>query len=145
MDHKQIEKLMVAMGRHKMRRVVLKEEGFELELEKESCLSAVAPPVFAPQMEPQGVAVEPPQEKEKEKEGRYITSPMVGTFYSSPSPEDAPFVQAGDQVDEESVVCILEAMKVMNEVKAGTKGKIAEVLVKNGDPVEFGTKMYRVV
>ena len=142
MDHKQIEKLMVAMGRHKMRRVVVKEEGVELELERESCMSAVAPPVFAPKMESQGTAVEPPKEK---KEGRYITSPMVGTFYSGSSPEAGPFVQAGDQVDEETVVCILEAMKVMNEVKAGTKGKIAEILLKNGDPVEFGTKIYRVV
>ncbi|NGX55080.1 MAG: Biotin carboxyl carrier protein of acetyl-CoA carboxylase [Chlamydiae bacterium] len=137
MDHKQIEKLMVAMGRHKMRRVVIKEEGLELELEKEGGAS----PVFAPAMEPQE-AVEPP--KEKKKDGRYITSPMVGTFYSASSPENGSFVKAGDQVDEETVVCILEAMKVMNEVKAGLKGKIAEILVKNGDPVEFGTKIFRV-
>ncbi len=69
---------------------------------------------------------------------------MVGTFYSSPSPDDPSFVKVGDSVSEGSVVCIIEAMKVMNEVKAGCAGVIAEILLKNGEPVEFGTRMFRV-
>jgi acetyl-CoA carboxylase biotin carboxyl carrier protein len=67
-----------------------------------------------------------------------IESPMVGTFYRSPSPEAAPFVEVGSRVDEETTVCILEAMKVMNEIKAEKRGEITEFLVENGDPVEFG-------
>jgi acetyl-CoA carboxylase biotin carboxyl carrier protein len=69
---------------------------------------------------------------------------MVGTFYRSPSPEAAPFVQIGSEVDEETVVCILEAMKVMNEIKAGRRGNIVEVLAENGQPVEFGQPLFKL-
>ena len=75
---------------------------------------------------------------------KYITSPMVGTFYRGPSPEAPPYVEVGKQVDEEAVVCIIEAMKVMNEIKAEIKGVITEVLVENAKPVEFGQKLFAV-
>lgn len=75
----------------------------------------------------------------------FITSPMVGTFYASAAPEDPPFVKAGDRVDKGTVVCIIEAMKVMNEVKANVTGTIAEALIENGQPIEFGTKLFRVI
>lgn len=81
----------------------------------------------------------------KKEEGKCVLSPMVGTLYFSPSPDDAPFVKVGDRVDENSVLCIIEAMKVMNEVKAGMSGTIAEVLCENAHPVEFGTKLFRIV
>lgn len=77
--------------------------------------------------------------------GSYVTSPMVGTFYSSPSPEDPPFVKVGDKVDKNTVVCIIEAMKVMNEVKANLTGTVAEILIESGQPVEFSTKLFRIV
>ena len=73
-----------------------------------------------------------------------ITSPMVGTFYRSPSPESDPFVGSGDAVDEESVVCIIEAMKVMNEIRAECRGEIVELLVENGEPVEFGQPLFLI-
>lgn len=73
-----------------------------------------------------------------------IKSPMVGTFYRSPSPEAAPFVEVGTAVNEETVVCIIEAMKVMNEIKAEVKGVITEVLVENAKAVEFGQPLFRV-
>ncbi len=73
-----------------------------------------------------------------------ITSPTVGTFYSSPNPEDPPFVQVGTQVQPDSVVCIVEAMKVFNQIPAEVSGKIVEILVKNGDPVEFGQELFKV-
>jgi acetyl-CoA carboxylase biotin carboxyl carrier protein len=73
-----------------------------------------------------------------------ITSPMVGTFYRSPSPESDPFVGTGDAVEEESVVCIIEAMKVMNEIRAECRGTIVELLVDNGEPVEFGQPLYLI-
>ena len=74
-----------------------------------------------------------------------IKSPMVGTFYPSPSPDQPSFVKVGDRVEEGTIVCIIEAMKVMNEVKAGVSGTVAEVYVENAHPVEFGTKILRIV
>ena len=76
--------------------------------------------------------------------GTEITSPMVGTFYRSPSPDASPFVEVGDRVSRETVVCIVEAMKVMNEIKAELEGEILEILVQNGEPVEFGQPLFLV-
>ena len=73
-----------------------------------------------------------------------IESPMVGTFYRAATPEAEPFVDTRSQVDEETVVCIIEAMKVMNEIKAETRGEIVEILVDNGEPVEFGQPLFLV-
>lgn len=73
-----------------------------------------------------------------------IVSPMVGTFYRSPSPDSAPYIEVGQEVTEDTVVCIIEAMKVMNEIKAETRGIIVEVLAQNGKPVEFGKPLFSV-
>jgi acetyl-CoA carboxylase biotin carboxyl carrier protein len=73
-----------------------------------------------------------------------ITSPMVGTFYRSSSPEADPFSSVGDELEEETVVCIVEAMKVMNEIRAECRGSIVELLVENGEPVEFGQPLFLV-
>jgi acetyl-CoA carboxylase biotin carboxyl carrier protein len=73
-----------------------------------------------------------------------ITSPMIGTFYRAPAPDADPFADVGKRVDDESVVCIIEAMKVMNEIKAECVGEIVEVLVENGEPVEFGQPLFLV-
>jgi acetyl-CoA carboxylase biotin carboxyl carrier protein len=76
--------------------------------------------------------------------GTFITSPFVGTFYRAPSPEAATFVEVGASVRKGQVVCIVEAMKLMNEIEAETDGKIAEILVKNGEHVEYGQKLFRI-
>jgi acetyl-CoA carboxylase biotin carboxyl carrier protein len=76
--------------------------------------------------------------------GAQIVSPMVGTFYTSPSPDSPPYVTVGQEVLEDTVVCIIEAMKVMNEIKAETRGVIIEVLAQNGKPVEFGKPLFAV-
>jgi len=89
-------------------------------------------------------AVEPPKEPEK-VEGKIIPSPIVGTFYRSPSPESPVYANVGDEIDEDSVLCIVEAMKVMNEIKAEIAGKILEILAENGHPVEFGQPLFRVL
>ena len=86
-------------------------------------------------------AAAPAEEAEQLHE---IRSPMVGTFYSAPSPDSEPFVQEGAAVREDSVVCILEAMKVMNEIKAECSGVVREICVKNAQPVEFGQVLFRV-
>ncbi len=73
-----------------------------------------------------------------------IKSPLVGTFYATPSPDSEPYVELGSQVASQTVVCVIEAMKVMNEIKAETTGTIAEILVTNGQAVEFGQVLFRV-
>lgn len=74
----------------------------------------------------------------------YVKSPMVGTFYRSPSSENPSFVEVNTKVEEKTVVCIIEAMKIMNEIQAETKGTIIEVLVENGQPVEYGQRLFKV-
>jgi len=76
--------------------------------------------------------------------GPAINSPMVGTFYRSPSPDSPFYVEVGTEVTEDSVVCIIEAMKVMNEIKAEVKGVITEIVAENGKPVEFGAPLFRI-
>jgi acetyl-CoA carboxylase biotin carboxyl carrier protein len=73
-----------------------------------------------------------------------VKSPIVGTFYRSASPESPAYVNVGDRITPESVVCIVEAMKVMNEIKADVRGEVVEVLVENGEPVEFDQPLFRV-
>jgi len=96
-------------------------------------------PVAAPTAAPAEKAAEPAKSNYKE-----ITSPMVGTFYASPSPEAGPFVEAGKTINADTVVCIIEAMKVMNEIKAEIAGKVVEVVAENGKPVQFGQVLFRV-
>jgi len=75
---------------------------------------------------------------------KHIVSPMVGTFYRSPAPDAPPYVEIGQEVEPEAVVCIIEAMKVMNEIKAEVKGVITEIVAENAKPVEFGQKLFAV-
>ena len=152
MDMKKIKELMAAMEKAGLKKMRIKEEkGFEIELERQSDHH----PTHSMRHEPHHHHFSPPavttphREDEKgeakAKEGTYVHSPMVGTYYSSPSPDDPSYVKVGDQVSEDTVICIIEAMKVMNEVKAGKKGKVAEIMVENADPVEFGTHLIRIV
>jgi acetyl-CoA carboxylase biotin carboxyl carrier protein len=79
-----------------------------------------------------------------EKKGHVITSPFVGTFYRTPAPDQPPFVEVGSQVKKGQVLCIIEAMKLMNEIESEVAGKVAEVLVENAQPVEFGQALFRI-
>jgi acetyl-CoA carboxylase biotin carboxyl carrier protein len=168
-DLKQIKELMTAMERAGIKKLTIKQKGGdELHLERQddhpththAPVTAFYPPVYthphAREMEAMGrstSAQKPIHEeglpgkeaKTEEKAGKYVIAPLVGTFYSAASPDDPHFVKIGDRVDENTVVCIIEAMKVMNEVKAGLSGTIAEILVDNAHPVEFGTKLFRIV
>ena len=98
----------------------------------------VAPAVPAPALAPPTPAPEPVAE------GLEVKSPMIGTFYRRPSPDSDSFVEVGTAVESDTVVCIIEAMKVMNEIKAEVKGVIAEVLVEDGKPVEYGQALFRI-
>ncbi len=83
-------------------------------------------------------------DNESDSSLKYITSPMVGTFYSSPSPDSSPYVDANDNVSPGQTICIVEAMKIMNEIESDVKGKIISILVKDGDPVEYGQKLFQI-
>jgi acetyl-CoA carboxylase biotin carboxyl carrier protein len=98
--------------------------------------AAVAPPAASNPASPAATA--------EAAAGQFIVSPMVGTFYASSSPDSPPFVKVGGQVGPETVVCIVEAMKVFNEIPAECSGKIAAVLVENGAAVEYGQRLFRV-
>jgi acetyl-CoA carboxylase biotin carboxyl carrier protein len=101
--------------------------------------AAIAPPAPAPAPPVPAAPAEAPAEEFIE-----VKSPMVGTFYAAQSPDSDPYVTVGASVSEETVVCIVEAMKVMNEVRAECSGTIAEVCVRNAQPVEYGQVLYRV-
>lgn len=104
---------------------------------------AQAPMMVAPTAAPQAAPV--PLEVAPEDEGfADIDSPMVGTFYTSPSPDSDPYVKVGDRVELDTVVCIVEAMKVMNEIKAEISGTIEKVVCKTGQAVEFGQTLFKV-
>lgn len=95
---------------------------------------AVAAPAAAPAAAPEAASVS----------GNIVTSPIVGTFYAAPSPDKPPFVKVGDTVNAGDVVCIIESMKLMNEINCEFSGRVAEVYVNNGEPVEFGQKIMRI-
>jgi acetyl-CoA carboxylase biotin carboxyl carrier protein len=116
---------------------------------QEAPKQAVAVPAAVEEKVAAPVAVSAPQpteapKKEEDVNLKKITSPMVGTFYSSPSPDAAPYVNVGDRVNEDTVVCIVEAMKLFNEIEAEVSGEIVEVLVKNGQLVEYGQPLFLV-
>ena len=104
---------------------------------------AVAAPVAA-SAAPAPAAAPAGDKAARESRGAEITSPMVGTFYRAPSPDASPYAEVGDRVRKDTTVCIVEAMKVMNEIKAEVEGEILEILVQNGEPVEFGQPLFLV-
>lgn len=154
MELKDIKAIIDLMKKNDLSVFELEKDGFKLRLQKgisEQTVFAPAVsgfPVAAPAPPAtQAPAATPPQEtpeSEKTTPLREIISPMVGTFYRSPSPESPPFVDVGHEVTEETVVCIIEAMKVMNEVKAEARGVIAEIIAESGKPVQFGQVLFRV-
>ncbi len=151
MELKQIKELIALMDKAGLKKIRIKDKDkYEIELEKQD-EHVPQPAVFVPHPEahPKFHPPRPHHEEhkveEKKVDGKFITAPLVGTVYQAPSPDDAPFVKVGDRVDENTVVCIIEAMKVMNEVKAGISGTVAEILVTNAHPVEFGAKLIRIV
>lgn len=149
MDIEQIKELMDAMAERGTKRLAIKRKDYEIELERDCphySVSHIASPAAIEPAAAQTISTHiTASDSSENTTGVHVTSPMVGTFYSSPAPEEPAFVKVGDKVDPETIVCIIEAMKVMNEVKAGASGVIKEILVDNGHPVEFGTKLFRVV
>lgn len=100
------------------------------------------PPQIAMQAPPPATAAAPEPIVETGASGHHVTAPMVGTFYSSAAPGAKPFVQIGSEVSEGDVLCIIEAMKMMNQIEADASGTIVSILIENGEPVEFGQPLF---
>lgn len=144
MEYKQIKQIVDLMKRADLAEFELEEADFKLRLSRSL---PAGTPIAQPAPLPAEAAAPPPAaapEPVPADETKLITSPMVGTFYAAPSPDAPPFVKPGDGVDGDSIVCIVEAMKVMNEIKAEKTGTIAEVMVENGASVEYGQPLFRL-
>jgi len=133
------------MKEHDLAEFELQEEGFRIAVKRQTGSPVVVatpqplPPPVAPAAAPAVPEAAPPESKLVE-----IKAPIVGTFYRAPAPDAEPFVSVGDTVNKETVVCIVEAMKVMNEIKAETNGVIRKILVENATPVQFGQVLFLV-
>ena len=139
MDFEEIKKLLKLLEDSNLKRLHVKEGDKEIELEKESHYSITKMPSQYSFESHNGT--EASYDKSLDSEV-CVTSPMVGTYYSRPSPDQQSYIKEGDVVNEDTVVCVIEAMKVMNEVKAGIKGVIKKTLIQDAHPVEFGTKLF---
>ena len=142
-DTNYIEKLAKIISENNLSEITLEDENCAVSLRRElngaitqvvaAPAQTVAPVATAPVAPAPASTPAPVADNRKS-----ITSPMVGTFYAAPSPDAAPFVQVGDTIKEGDTVCIVEAMKLMNQIDAEVSGKIVEICVENGQPVEFG-------
>ena len=143
LDLAELKRLVALMRANDLYEVEMEEVGRRVRVVRGGApaVSFAAPP--APVAAVQAAAAAPAAAP-KESRGIEIPSPMVGTFYRSPSPDASPYVEVGDRIGKDTPVCIVEAMKVMNEIKAEVEGEILEILVQNGEPVEFGQPLFLV-
>lgn len=154
MDLKDIKAIIDLMKKNSLSEFEMEKQDFKIKLKRgqnggsghggqsdENALAAYSvPQLGAPstQIVPVSVSTPPPSNEME------IRSPMVGTFYRSPSPDAASYAEVGTEVSPDTVVCIIEAMKVMNEIKAEVKGVISQILVENAKPVEFGQPLFKI-
>ena len=157
-NFQELRDLLGAISQTDITELVLKNDDFELTVRKDKGLVTVAPTAISPQIidaapapvptAPTVVTTTPetptPATAVDDKKWVDITSPMVGTFYAAPAPDEDPFVGTGDRITKGDTVCIIEAMKLMNEIEAEVTGQIVEIAVENGEPVEFGQVLMRV-
>ena len=149
MDIRKVKKLIEMLENSSLNEIVIKEGEESVKLVKSAGFSQAPQVVSAiPQVTEQPVAEQKSSEETNEEikpktiDGKSINSPMVGTFYSSPNPGADSFVKVGDKVSEGDVLCIIEAMKMMNEVKSDYNGVIKEILISDAEPVEYGEALF---
>jgi len=143
MNIKKVEEVIRLMEKYQLSEITVEEDGVKIHLRKGESgqiekTIRVPSPVLTPKEEMAAA------EKIPAKNVVEIKAPMVGTFYRSPSPDSKPFVEVGNRINEGDVLCIIEAMKLMNEIKSEVKGKIVDTLVNNGEPIEFGQVLFLV-
>ena len=150
-DLKTLKQLIKLMVDNDLTELDIEAEGGPVKLKRNSQSQTVVavpastpPPAAAPAPAPAPAAAPAEEPASGAPTGPTIDSPMVGTFYTASGPDAAPFVSVGDKVDADTVVCIVEAMKVFNEIKAETSGTIESILVDNGEAVEFGQPLFSI-
>ena len=141
MEYEKIKQLIEEMGNSKLTEVDIEfPDGTKISMKKDRIQETVVQAVQdTPIMIPNTTI-----EVQKEEKGNIIKSPMVGTFYLKPSPAAEPYIEIGKNVKKGDVLCIIEAMKLMNEIEAEYTGKVTEILVKDGEAVEYGTPLLRI-
>ena len=152
MEFDQIQTIITMMKENDLAEFSMEENGLKIHIKRspegaQPTVTVSAPAAGTPPAALTAVAAAPamaPIPDLPVEDVKHITSPMVGTFYRAPSPEARPYVEIGAAVEEDMVVCIIEAMKVMNEIKAEAKGVITQVMVENAKPVEFGQPLFKV-
>ena len=151
LDHEQLHRLLEALGESDIQEFRLEGDDFRLEIRRNLPGQAVMAPVMpapvaaapAP-VAPAEPASAPPASTATRSDLLEVTAPMVGTFYRAPAPGEPSFVEVGSRINVGQTVCILEAMKLMNELESEVGGEVVEILVDNGTPVEFGQVLMRV-
>jgi len=146
---KEIKEMINLMNENNLLELEIEREGIKIRIKKEAKETIGFAPVSEYKVEhispsSSGSSKESKSEDKTVLKTVEIKSPMVGTFYRAPSPEAAPFVEIGQDVEVGQVVCIIEAMKLLNEIKSEVKGKIVDILVDNAEPVEFGQNLFLI-
>ena len=151
LDHEQLHRLLEALGESDIQEFRLEGDDFRLEIRRNLPAQTVMAPVMpapvaaaAPVAASAEPASAPPASTATRSDLLEVTAPMVGTFYRAPAPGEPPFVEVGTRINVGQAVCILEAMKLMNELESEVAGEVVEILVDNGTPVEFGQVLMRV-
>ena len=152
LDHEQLHRLLEALGESDIQEFRLEGDDFRLEIRRNlpgqtvmaPVMQAPVAPAAAPPAKPPDSASPPPAATSTRSDLLEITAPMVGTFYRAPAPGEPSFVEVGTRINVGQAVCILEAMKLMNELESEVAGEVVEILVDNGTPVEFGQVLMRV-
>lgn len=152
----ELSELLAALNQTDIEELTLKSGDFELTVRKATAAAAVALSGSLPEgvtssvtlpprpVEPAASAPAPTPHQSRDSDSAEVASPMVGTFYRAPAPDEPPFINVGDRVTKGQTVCIIEAMKLMNEIEAEVSGEVVEILVENGEPVEFNQPLMRV-
>ena len=144
MEYEKIKQLMDDMGNSKLSSIDIEfPDGVKIKMEKKE--NNVVEKVITTQTVNEVAEKEENVTKTKKEEGNIVKAPMVGTFYIKPSPTSAPYVEVGNEVKKGTILCIIEAMKLMNEIESEYEGKIAEIYVKDGEPVEYGMPLFRII
>ena len=148
-DYPEILKLIDLLEERNLSRFELEVEGFKISIGRghppaEPREIAAAHQATLPGATPQNNTGQESLEPEEREDLDYVSSPMVGTFYRSPDPSSPPFVEQGESVTKNQTLCIIEAMKLMNEIEADIDGVVEEIFVKNGMPVEYGQKLFAI-
>ena len=149
-DPNDLKSLLDLMGTYDLSELELEDEGRKIRFSKlgpqapREVISYAGPPVEGVGVTGEAAPAPAPEVSDSSVGVHEVTSPLVGSFYRAPSPEAEPFVRDGDRVESDTVLCVIEAMKVMNEIRAGVAGVVKEILVKNAEAVEFGQPLFRI-